>query len=145
MPRKARKPCKHPGCSRLTEGAYCDEHKLLHPDRPSAAKRGHGSRWQRVSKAYLRKYPLCVKCLAEGRFVSVTVVDHIIPHRDNQSLMWSDTNWQALCKPCPRPQDRQLGQKSRILLLNNPFRLTYNIFRRNFTESLDFSPKFVYN
>ena len=31
MPRKALKPCKHPGCPRLTEGAYCDEHKPLHP------------------------------------------------------------------------------------------------------------------
>lgn len=55
MPRKALKPCKHPGCPRLTEGAYCDEHKPLDPDRPSAAKRGYGSKWQRVSKAYLRK------------------------------------------------------------------------------------------
>ena len=47
MPKKALKPCKHPGCPKLTEGAYCDEHKPLHPDRPSAAKRGYGSRWQR--------------------------------------------------------------------------------------------------
>ena len=44
MPKKALKPCKHPGCPKLTEGAYCDEHKPLHPDRPSAAKRGYGSR-----------------------------------------------------------------------------------------------------
>ena len=53
MPKKALKPCKHPGCPKLTEGAYCDEHKPLHPDRPSAAKRGYGSRWQRLSKVYL--------------------------------------------------------------------------------------------
>ena len=70
MPRKAMKPCKHPGCPRLTEGAYCDEHKPLHPERPSAAKRGYGSKWQRVSKAYLRKHPLCVKCLADGELLS---------------------------------------------------------------------------
>ena len=96
MPRKALKPCKHPGCPRLTEGAYCDEHKPLHPDRPSAAKRGYGSKWQRVSKAYLRKHPMCVKCLAQGKFVTATVVDHIVPHRSDHYLMWSDTNWQAL-------------------------------------------------
>ena len=29
MPKKALKPCKHPGCPKLTEGAYCDEHKPL--------------------------------------------------------------------------------------------------------------------
>jgi 5-methylcytosine-specific restriction protein A len=106
MPRKALKPCKHPGCPRLTEGAYCDEHKPLHPDRPSAAKRGYGSKWQRVSKAYLRKHPLCVKCLAQGKFVTATVVDHIVPHRSDHYLMWSDTNWQALCKPC---HDKKTG------------------------------------
>ncbi|WP_295075669.1 hypothetical protein [Ruminococcus sp.] len=49
MPRKALKPCKHSGCPRLTEGVYCDEHKPLHPDRPSATKRGYSSKWQRVS------------------------------------------------------------------------------------------------
>lgn len=68
MPRKAKHPCGHPGCPNLTEERYCSEHKPLHPDRPSAAKRGYGSKWQRVSKAYLRKHPLCVKCQAQGRY-----------------------------------------------------------------------------
>lgn len=108
MPRKARKPCSYPGCPNLTEGKYCNEHKSLHPDRPSAANRGYSSRWQRVSKAYLRKHPLCVKCLAEGRFAAATVVDHIVPHRGNQMLMWSDANWQALCKPC---HDKKTGME----------------------------------
>lgn len=100
MPRKAKKPCKHPGCPSLTEEQYCAEHKPLHPDRPSAAKRGYGSKWQRVSKAYLRKNPLCVKCMVDGRFITATVVDHIIPHRGDSVLMWSESNWQALCKHC---------------------------------------------
>ena len=108
MPRKALKPCKHPGCPNLTDGLYCAEHQSLHPDRPSAAKRGYGSKWQRVSKVYLRKHPLCVKCLAQGKFVTATVVDHIVPHRGDHYLMWSDTNWQALCKPC---HDRKTGSE----------------------------------
>lgn len=94
--------------SRLSEGAYCDEHKPLHPDRPSAAKRGYSSKWQRVSKAYLRKHQLCVKCMAEGKYVTATVVDHIVPHRGDHYLMWSDTNWQALCKSC---HDRKTGNE----------------------------------
>lgn len=106
MPKKSKKPCRHLGCPNLTDGKYCEEHKPLHPDRPSATKRGYGSKWQRVSKAYLRKHPLCVKCLTEGRFVTATVVDHIVPHRGNHYLMWSDTNWQALCKPC---HDKKTG------------------------------------
>ncbi|MFR4418904.1 MAG: HNH endonuclease, partial [Ruminococcus sp.] len=66
MPKKCKKPCKHPGCPNLTDGLYCAEHQPLHPDRPSAAKRGYGSRWQRLSKAYLRRHPLCVRCKAQG-------------------------------------------------------------------------------
>lgn len=40
MPKKSKKPCKHPGCPNLTDGKYCEEHKHLHPDRPSAESRG---------------------------------------------------------------------------------------------------------
>ena len=110
MPHKARVPCRHGGCPALVEVGerYCPEHKPLHPDRPSSAQRGYNSRWRRVSKAYLRKHPLCVKCLQEGRFVQATVVDHIRPHRNDPALMWSDSNWQALCKPC---HDRKTGHE----------------------------------
>ncbi|MDE5946399.1 MAG: HNH endonuclease [Oscillospiraceae bacterium] len=108
MPRKALRTCRHSGCPNLTDELYCTEHKPMHPDRPSATKRGYGSKWQRISKAYLHKHPMCVICKSQGRFVSATVVDHIIPHRGNQTLMWSDTNWQALCKPC---HDRKTGNE----------------------------------
>ncbi len=110
MPRTSKRPCSHPSCPNLTEGKYCEEHKLIYPDRPSAAKRGYGSKWQRVSKVYLRKHPLCVKCLAQGKFVTATVVDHIQPHRGDKVLMWSESNWQALCKPC---HDRKTGNEDR--------------------------------
>jgi len=108
VPRKAKRPCSHPGCPNLTDGRYCEEHKALHPDRPSAASRGYGSKWQRVSKAYLRKHPLCVKCLSEGKYVSASVVDHIVPHRGDKLLFWNESNWQALCKPC---HDRKTGNE----------------------------------
>ncbi len=98
MPRKALKPCKHPGCPNLTAELYCEIHKQ--PDRPSSAKRGYNSKWRKLSKQYLRKHPMCVCCMAEGRFVPATVVDHIIPHRGDDTLMWNQDNWQALCKPC---------------------------------------------
>ena len=103
MPRKAKRPCRHPGCPNLTDERYCEEHKALHPihpARPSASKRGYSSKWQRISKAYLRKHMLCVRCLANGKYTSATVVDHIIPHRGDKSLFWDKSNWQALCKPC---------------------------------------------
>jgi len=106
MPRKAMKPCKHPGCPNLTEGLYCQQYQALHPQRESASKRGYNYKWRKRSQAYLRKHSLCVKCLAGGKYVAATVVDHIIPHRLNPSLMWDEGNWQALCKPC---HDKKTG------------------------------------
>ena len=79
MPHKALKPCRHSGCPNLTDDLYCTEHKPMHPDRPSASKRGYSSKWQKVSRAYLRRNPLCVRCLAGGRYIQATVTDHIIP------------------------------------------------------------------
>ena len=100
MPRKSKLPCSHPGCPNLTDTKYCAEHKQLHPDRPSRESRGYNNKWRKVRAAYLRKHPLCVKCMADGKFVAATVVDHVIPHRGDAALMWDESNWQALCKHC---------------------------------------------
>ena len=100
MPRKSKRPCGHPGCPNLTENRYCEQHKALHPDRPSAESRGYNSRWRKVRATYLRKHPLCVRCMADGRYVKATVVDHIVPHRGDPKLMWDESNYQALCKKC---------------------------------------------
>ena len=82
MPHRPNTPCKHPGCARLVPYGtmYCEEHKALHPEttRP-AGKRGYGSRWRRESKAFLQAHPLCVRCLASGKYVRATVVDQSFP------------------------------------------------------------------
>nr|WP_233210020.1 HNH endonuclease [Comamonas sp. 26] len=36
-------------------------------------------------------------CEAEGRVTAATVVDHVIPHRGDQSLFWRRSNWKPLC------------------------------------------------
>src|SRR5262249_303900 len=68
--------------------------------RLSAARRGYGYRWQKLSKLYLDSNPLCVACKARGRVEGATVVDHIIPHRGDSNRMWEESNWQSMCKPC---------------------------------------------
>lgn len=101
MPRKPKKPCKHPGCPRLTEGKYCEVHiRLYANERASARDRGYDNRWRRARSKYLKEHPLCVKCMAEGKLTKATVVDHIVPHRGNEDLFWDESNWQALCKSC---------------------------------------------
>jgi 5-methylcytosine-specific restriction endonuclease McrA len=37
-------------------------------------------------------------CSKEGRVTEAKVVDHIIPHKGDLTLLWdSQNNWQALC------------------------------------------------
>lgn len=110
MPRKAKISCKHPGCPRLADVGvgYCEKHSSEQSVRASAAERGYNYRWQKVRARYLRRHPLCVKCMAEGRYVQATVVDHITPHRGDPVLLWDENNYQALCKVC---HDRKTGNE----------------------------------
>lgn len=101
MPKKPRKPCSHPGCPRLTERKFCAEHEALHRgDRESSSQRGYNTRWQKARARYLKKHPLCARCMEQGRVVKATVVDHIKPHRGDPVVFWDESNWQPLCKPC---------------------------------------------
>ena len=109
MPVSAPKPCKQNGCRALVlSGAYCDVHakvvaKQHEAKRESSTARGYGYKWQKVSKAFLLKHPLC-QCpdCQEGklRLKQSTVVDHIIPHRGDMNLFWQRSNWQAMAKEC---------------------------------------------
>lgn len=99
MPRKPQRPCRHPGCPRLSDGVYCDEHRGLYM-RENAAQRGYDSRWRAARKHFLERHPLCALCLKEGKTVPATVVDHVIPHRGDARLFWDKSNWQPLCKDC---------------------------------------------
>lgn len=69
-------------------------------ERTSSSQRGYGYRWQKARATFLSRHPLCVMCLALGRVVPASVVDHIKPHRGDQSLFWDSGNWQSLCKTC---------------------------------------------
>lgn len=106
MPRKAKKPCGHPGCQELIEigDRYCSKHSTIsffkQDNRPSASKRGYNSKWQQARKSYLSRHPLCVRCQAKGKYTQATVVDHITPHRGDKNLFWDSNNWQPLCKAC---------------------------------------------
>ncbi|CAH0435486.1 HNH endonuclease [Clostridium neonatale] len=101
MPKKPLKPCKQPGCPKLTEEKYCYEHKALHMnDRANATLRGYDSRWRAARNRFLKVNPLCVKCRKEDKLTKATVVDHIKPHRGDKNLFWDQSNWQSLCKTC---------------------------------------------
>lgn len=86
-------------------GSRCDKHKVVERSqadsrRGSSTERGYGYKWQKAREQFLRENPLCVQHQANGQVVRSTVVDHKIPHKGDQKLFWSRSNWQALCKPC---------------------------------------------
>ena len=111
MPTKPKRPCKHPGCPRLTNDRYCDQHAKWHiSDRAGAVERGYSSRWQKARKQFLAKHPLCTECQRSGKLTPATVVDHIKPHRGDKVLFWDESNWQPLCKKCHDRKTRMLDQ-----------------------------------
>lgn len=69
-------------------------------NRLTCRQRGYTGRWDKARKLFLKRNPLCVRCLAQSFTVPASVVDHIMPHRGDQKLFWDESNWQALCKLC---------------------------------------------
>lgn len=106
MPKRAPRPCRQPGCPKYAgNSAYCAAHAAKRgaeheARRGSSAARGYGGKWQRERAAYLAANPICTEHWKLGRVVLANVVDHIVPHKGDQKLFWSRSNWQPLCKPC---------------------------------------------
>jgi 5-methylcytosine-specific restriction protein A len=98
MPQAAKRPCAHPGCGTLTDTGRCAKHAAdQYQQRANSTQRMYNYRWQKASKAFLARHPLCVMCTDRGRVTAATIVDHITPHRGDPVLFWDETNWQGLC------------------------------------------------
>lgn len=65
--------------------------------RPGPRQRGYDHRWEAASRRFREGVPFCEGCLVLGVQRPPDVVDHIVPHRGNHSLFWSQNNWQACC------------------------------------------------
>lgn len=110
MPQRPNKICAQPGCREITRNKkYCDKHQVTaeatrqrHVDnrRGSSTSRGYGWRWRNARVRFLRENPLCAMCSTVDSPTSATVVDHIIPHRNDEFLFWNEQNWQPLCASC---------------------------------------------
>ncbi|KRS19734.1 HNH endonuclease signature motif containing protein [Roseovarius indicus] len=98
------KPARLCGCGRrVANGARCPCQRKVDAERkarfdktrPNSSQRGYTGAWEKARKAFLRRKPRCARCGAEA-----TVVDHITPHRGDQTLFWDQANWQPLCTHC---------------------------------------------
>lgn len=52
------------------------------------------ARWKQLRLHHLAHHPLCVMC---DRPQSATIVDHIKPHKGDETLFFDPDNLQALC------------------------------------------------
>ncbi len=111
MPVKPGRPCRYPGCPNLCEkGVFCEDHRKewsYDALRGNAAARGYDARWHEARRLFLKRYPLCKRCLKYGKITPATVVDHIVPHRGDMLLFWDQDNWQGLCRQC---HDQKTGR-----------------------------------
>lgn len=117
MPRRAPRPCRHPGCAGLTTAKrpYCPTHlpqyerariqainrkkrrevnRRHDAKRPCAAKRGYGRNWRLHREMFLHRHPLCE--WPEGCREFATEVDHKVSLAKGGTH--EDDNLQALCK-----------------------------------------------
>ena len=115
MPYKPKRPCSHPGCPRLTDGRYCEEHAkeaartYERSQRDPGTSRRYGHSWRKVRKAFLAEHPWCELCRREGRLAEATVAHHIKAARyggadDEENLM-------ALCNRCHSALHARRGER----------------------------------
>jgi 5-methylcytosine-specific restriction enzyme A len=100
MPLKPPHPCAQPGCRTLIRvGNYCDAHRQA---RPSARKQGYNSKWDRYSKQFLRRNPICADPFHRhpGQLVEATVTGHKQAHRGDEALLRDPANHYPLCASC---------------------------------------------
>lgn len=108
---KPLRPCNKPGCSQLTRDGYCEQHKTAkadnhrYYDRYQRNKKHnrfyHSASWKRVRDLIrIRDNGLCVECLNDKRITVGTIVDHIIPIKQNWNKRLDEDNLQLLCQPC---------------------------------------------
>ena len=104
MPKKPKRPCSYPGCPKLVDGRFCEEHAKLEArnyeryERNPETKARYRKDWIVIRKIYADAHPLCELCLEQGRY---TPTEHI-HHKKPLSMGGTHelSNLQALCKSC---------------------------------------------
>ena len=90
---KLPRPCVD--CQVITRSSRCSNCKRIKErSRPTAAQRGYGYAWQKLSREFRARHPYCFKC---GSIKDLTT-DHIISKKNGGLDEWA--NLQTLCRVC---------------------------------------------
>ena len=105
MPKRPQKPCKYPGCPKLTDGTYCTEHAHLMYQRynkeqrdPEINARYQNDEWRQIREQYIVAFPFCQLCRKQGKLVKAEEVHHIRPLAEGGTNDFS--NLISLCHRC---------------------------------------------
>ena len=104
VPSKPKRPCSFPGCPRLTNGRFCEEHARVEAkryeqyDRDPETRRRYGRVWKRIRDAYVQQHPVCELCQRDGRLVATEEVHHKVPLAEGGTH--DRNNLISLCKAC---------------------------------------------
>ena len=119
MGNKPLRPCRYPGCTILTDGAYCLRHRPA-PKPDSRSEEAKTWRWMYKTDAWtkrlrpdqLAREPWCAECARIGFRVRATDVDHIVDHKGDPELFFDSGNLQSLCHSCHSRKTMQDMQKN---------------------------------
>ena len=104
MPRKPKHPCSYPGCPKLTDKRFCEEHEKLSNShyekygRDKVAKKRYGRAWKRIRYKYAAEHPFCELCFERGIIVPTEEIHHKLPLSEGGTH--DRSNLIALCKSC---------------------------------------------
>ncbi|WP_418790928.1 HNH endonuclease [Phosphitispora sp. TUW77] len=104
MPRRPKRPCSQPGCSKLTDGRFCEEHAKQEAaryekyQRDPATKKRYGRTWKRIRDRYIADHPLCEQCKKSGKITHAQEVHHIKPLSEGGTN--AEDNLMSLCSSC---------------------------------------------
>lgn len=101
VPTRPPHACTTFGCPEvIPHGSRCPRHgraiaRAHDAHREKTTARGYGADWRAKRDRYLREHPICAHCQREGRIVTATDVDHVLPRANGGTD--DDANLQALC------------------------------------------------
>ena len=115
MPRSPKKPCRYPGCPKLTDALYCEDHADLARrqydkyERSPDVHKKYGRAWKRIRDRYASEHPLCEKCLEDGKVTLMDEVHHILPV--SRGGTHDRSNLMSLCRSCHNKIHHDMGDR----------------------------------
>lgn len=116
MPRKPKQPCAYPGCPKLSDERYCEEHRKVVAKnydkytREPSVKKKYNRQWARARARYASLHPFCERCLEEGRVTPVQEVHHKLPLARGGTH--AEENLMSLCRSCHNKIHHELGDRN---------------------------------